>query len=158
MRNKKMKLFLGIVVLACALVAIFSLFGNLFADVNSIPDGRGSIFGFIFRAEEMGYNEMPLFTTAFAFFVAASVFALLGGILPGKIGGIVLGVTTLLLLTGAIILLNGKGIFLAAGTITGAPAYDVDDLALGVGAILPSVFAILGSVLGLYGAYLGIKA
>lgn len=158
MRNKKMKLFLGIVVLACALVAIFGLFGNLFADVNSIPDGRGSIFGFIFHAEEMGYNEMPLFTTAFALFIAASVLALLGGLLPGKIGAFALGLTTLLLLGGAIILLNGKGIFLEAGTLSNAPAYDVDDLALGIGAILPSVFAILGSVLGLYGTYLGIKA
>lgn len=158
MRNKKLKLFLGIVVALCGIAAIFGLFGNAFGDVNNIPDARGSVFNLMFHASEAGYNDMPLLGTAFGLLIAGSCFALIGAFLPGKIGGIALGITTALLLGGSIILLNTKGIFLNAGTIKGSPIYDADSLSLGLGAILPAVFGIGGSVLGLYGAYTGFKA
>lgn len=158
MRNKQMKRLIGIIMLICSIVAIFGLFGNAFGDVNDIPDARGSIYNLMFHAEDSGYGEMPALTVAFSFLIVAAVLALIGAFFPGKIGGIFLALTSAFLVASAVILFSAKSIFLNAGTLSGAPAFDADSLSLGVGTLLPAIFAILGGVLGLYGTYVSFKA
>ena len=158
MRNKHMKRLIGIVMLVCSIVAIFGLFGNAFADVNGIPDTRGSVYTLMFHAEKYGYNEMPALTVAFSFLIVAASLTLIGAFFPGRIGGGILGLSTLFLVAAAIILFLTKSIFLGAATTGGAPIYDEKDLALGVGSLLPAIFAVLGGVLGLYGTYVSFKA
>ena len=158
MKNKKLNLFLGIVIAVCAIVAIFGFFGDAFADIDDVNAGRGAVYSLMFSFKKHNYNVMPSLIAAFVCVVTATVTALLASFLPGKLATLNFAITAILLIAVGVICLFGKNIFLSAGTVSGATDLDSSKLGLGVGFILPAVFAFIGGALSAYGTYTSLKA
>ncbi|MCF0113591.1 MAG: hypothetical protein HUJ60_06415 [Bacilli bacterium] len=158
MNEKRLNLILGIAVAVFASIAVFTLFAEAFADIDSLPASRGTIYTLMFDYEAKGYNPMPLFIVGWAFLLAAIAMAFVNMLLPGKLSVIGFAILAILLLGAGIIFCFSKEIFLAAGNVKGASAGDEHLLALGAGPICALIFSFLGAILSGYGAYKALKA
>ncbi len=152
--NKKANIVLGIFTGIMALVAIFVLFAYAFNDSQSLNFEGSNVFVTMFGSETLGRAAVPGLIVAFIFQCVAVLAALVAGFLPGKASSIGFGLTLVLLVTAAILYLNGVRLFEAVN-----PAHsDQDTKTLGLGLILTAVFSFIGGVTSLYGAYSNFKA
>ena len=156
MNNRKLSIVIGLLVTALAITAILVCFASAFgADSSGYADTRGNVFQIMFGHQ--GKNAIPMLIVAFVFQCVAILFGLFGALLPGRAGGIALGVTALLLLAAGVIYLFAPGLYQSAnaGLITPIEGEGINN---GSGILLTSIFSIVGAVIGIYGGYRSFKA
>ena len=85
--NRKVSVIVGLLVTVLAITAILVCFASAFgADADGLADTRGNVFQIMFGYQ--GKNAVPLLIVAFVLQCVGAFFALLGAIVPGKLGGI----------------------------------------------------------------------
>ena len=137
-------------------VAIFLLFLSMFTN-GDFGAERGNGFEVIFGAANNGsYNAVPLLIVAFVVECVAIISSIVGAAMVGKLQGIVLGSTGLLLIVSGVLFLLSVSLYKGANAdlITG----NADTLALGAAPITNAVLVFIGGLLGVYGGYKAFKA
>lgn len=154
MNNRKTQIALGLVTTVLAIVSIFVLFTTAFGASDSI--GYPSSFGNCFKAMfgTSAIKPVPMLIVAFILQIVAAVFALIGSLFPGKLGGIILGIAAVLLVAAGVFWIMAPTLFLNANTVNPL----VEKVTHGTGTILAMVFTFLPGLIGLYGAYRTFKA
>lgn len=154
MNNRKLNIALGLLSSVLAIVSILVLFATAFGDTGdsgaSFPSSMGSGFDVMFGSQ--GYSAVPLLIVAFVLQCVAAVVALIGGILPGKLGLFGFGITALLLVIAGIFWLCGPSSFQAINNVR------AEKITNGTGTILAGVFCFVGALLSAYGGYRNAKA
>lgn len=156
MQNRKMIIFLGILTAILCVVGILVLFADAFAEINSLPASRGSVFYVMFGDEAAHYASVPGLVAAFVMLCVAIFFALVGAILPGKLGMIPFALTAVLCIVSGILFALGKDLYLSANSTV--VSYKANELANGTGLVLGMIFSFLPALLSLYCAYNDFKA
>ncbi|MBE6127516.1 MAG: hypothetical protein E7182_06040 [Erysipelotrichaceae bacterium] len=153
MNNRKVNIVLGILVSVLAIVSVFILFATAFgkSDYSDHPSTLGSCFNVMFGNQ--GFEPVPGLIVAFVLQCVAILFALIGTILPGKIGGLSLGIAAASMVGGGILWLLAPSMFSSINPI----AAQAETVTHGTGTILTAVICFLGGLLGLYGGYRAIK-
>ena len=156
MNNRKVSLIIGLLVTVLATTAILVCFATAFgADSAGYGDTRGNVFQIMFGYQ--GKVAIPMLITAFVLQCCGAFFALLGALLPGKIGGGNLGLAAILLVAAGIIYLFAPGLYQSANASSIVPVAG-ESINNGTGIILTSVFSIVAGVLGIYAGYRRFKA
>ena len=154
--NRKVTVIVGLLVTVLAITAILVCFASAFGvDADGLADTRGNVFQIMFGYQ--GKNAVPLLIVAFVLQCVGAFFALLGAIVPGKLGGINLGLASLLLIAGGVIFLFAPTLYEAANAknIVPIPGASISN---GTGILLTAIFSIAGGVIGIYGGYRTFKA
>ncbi len=153
MNNRKVHIALGVIVALLSIVSVLVLFATAFgnSDYSEHPSTLGSCYNVMFGYQ--GFKPVPGLIVAFALQCAAILFAIIGTILPGRIGGGCLGLTAILLVVGGILWLTAPSMFSSINPI----AAQAETVVHGTGTVLTAVMCLLGGVLGLYGAYRSFK-
>lgn len=147
MKNKRLKLILGIVAAVIAVVAILFGFAAAFADTNGYPDSRGSLFKVMFgQGTTTGYQSIPALITAFVFFIVGASFCLFGAFLPSKIGALTLGIASLLLVVGGVMVFFTSSLWASANNVS------VYSPVNGTGVFGMGISALVAAVIGAYAA------
>jgi len=156
MRERRLNIFFGIAIAVLAIVGIFCFFAPAFADMGGYPASRGSVFHLMFGYEKAPkYNAEPLLIVAFVTMIVGALSALIGGLLPGKLGVVGFGLAAICLIFSGVVCAMGVQIFKATNP---SDAPDMDKLALGAGYICGIIFNFLPGVLCLYAGYKAFKA
>ncbi len=155
MNNRRTQIALGLVTAALAIVSIFVLFATAFGASDSVgyPSSYGSCFKVMFGTSRI--NAVPLLIVAFSLQCAGVLFAIVGAIFPGRLGGIVLGFASVLLVAAGVIWIFAPSLFLGQNADLVTP---VENVVHGTGTILAMVFTFVPGLLGLYSAYRTFKA
>lgn len=149
---KKTKTLIGLVAVAFALVAIFTLFADAFGGVDTYASSRGNAYQVMF-GNYQGYNAVPGLIAAWVILLVGTVFLLIGSFLPSKIGGITLGIGAIAILAGSIIFFFGPQMFSGVAD----RSFVEETPTLGVGLILSAIFGILSALMGLFAARSAMK-
>ncbi len=156
--NKKASLILSLIIAICAAVAVFVLFAAPFGNEGNEPASRAAnCFILMFGSSTSGYRPVPLLIVGLVFECLAFVTAFVAGFIRGKIGAIIYGVTTIMLVASGIFFLMSPALYTAANAdliSQVAPG----NIQLGAGSITTAIFCFFGGVLSLYGAYANFKA
>ena len=154
MNNRKVNIALGLIVAVLSIVSIFVLFATAFgsSDYSGHPSTLGSCFNIMFGNQ--GFDPVPGLIVAFVLQCVAAVFALVGAILPGRLGGINLGVAAICAAVAGVLWLMAPNMFSSVNPITET----AESVAHGTGTILTAVLCLLSGLLGLYGGYRSFKA
>ena len=156
MNNRKLQIIIGLLVTILAVTSILVCFASAFgADSAGYADTRGNVFQIMFGYQ--GKNAIPMLITAFVFQCVAVLFALFGALLPGRMGGMVLGLASLLLVAGGVIFLFAPMLYQSANASTIVPV-EGETISNGSGILLTSIFSIVAGVIGIYGGYRSFKA
>lgn len=153
MNNRRIHIILGIIVTVLSVVSVFVLFATAFgsSDYSGHPSTLGNCFNIMFGSQ--GFEPVPGLIVAFVLQCVAIFFGLLGAILPGRIGGISLGLTAILLAVAGVLWLMAPSMFSKINVI----AAQAETITQGTGTILTAVLCFLGGVLGLYSGYRSFK-
>jgi len=153
MNNRKVSIVLGIIVTVLAIVSVFTLFATAFgaSDAPGHPSTLGSCFDVMFGKQ--GFSAVPTLIVAFVLQCAAIAVGIVGAILPGRIGGITLGVAAALLVGAGIIWFMSPSLFSAINPLSSW----AETVSLGTGSILTAVFCLVAALLGLYSGYRSFK-
>lgn len=154
MNNRKVNIVLGLVATVAAIVSILVLFATAFGTSDSAGHASTLGSGFQVMFGQSGFDAVPLLIVAFVLQCVGAFFALVGAILPGKLGAIGLGVTAICLVAAGIMWFLSPSLFSGINKLSA----EAESVVLGTGAILGATFSLLAAVISLYGAYRSFKA
>lgn len=153
MNNRKVNIILGIAAAVLGIVSVLTMLATCFGVSDSVgsPSTLGTCYNVAFGAQ--GYSAVPLLIVAFVLQIVASVFALVGGILPGKLAAVLLGIG------GLSFVLAGIFWFMSPGAFTGINNPGAaENVILGTGSILTAVFSLGGGLVTFYTAFRAFRA
>ena len=154
MNNRKFSIIIGLLSAILVIVSILVMFATAFGASDNMgnPSSHGNCFNVAFGYQ--GYSAIPLLVVAFVLQCVGAFFALVGSFLPGRIGGIALGLGGLLAIVGGVLWFFSPNLFVSVnGNIP-----EAENVINGVGSILTGIFGALGGLVGVYGAYRAFKA
>ena len=154
MNNRKVTIALGLLTAILAIVSVLVMFATAFGASDNMgnPSSHGSCYNVAFGYQN--YDLIPLLLVAFILQCTAILFASVGALLPGRLGGICLGFAGIIIAAAGVIWFFSPNLFVAAnGTIP-----EAELVVNGVGSILTGVFGVLAGLMGMYGAYRAFRA
>ena len=153
MNNRKVNIILGIAGAVLGIVSVLTMLATCFgvSDSAGHSSSLGTCYNVAFGAQ--GYSAVPLLVIAFVLQIVGCVLSVVGGILPGKIAAILLGVGGLSFVLGGIFWFMAPSAFLGINDPGAA-----ENVILGTGSILTAVFSLGGGLVTFYTAFRAFRA